>query len=181
MNITNDILIKNDTFFIRGLTKNDSPLYKQIWLEENPASTLIKDFPEIFEKTYWPEINKSKDEVFMVFDTENNLIGKLELQHKDDEEFGIYILKKFQNKGLGKNIIKEFFKWLRNERNIKELVIRIDPENKRSQHIFTQLGATFLYQKAGLSETIKEFMVSEGKMTDDELDAIGPYFYKITL
>lgn len=111
----------------------------------------------------------------------NEFCGEVVLQHSSEyrNELGITLLKAHQNKGIGTGSIVGFCNWLNKEKALNEIIVRIDPENKRSQHVFEKLGAEFICQKSGLSKAMENFLRHSDENID--LDAIGPYFYKLDI
>lgn len=89
------------------------------------------------------------------------------------------LLEKHQNQGIGTEAIIGFGRWLHEVKGLSEIIACVDPENKRSQHVLEKLGAIFTGQKSGLSKSVEDFLCRFDENLD--LDAIGSYFYKLSL
>ena len=174
-------MIETQKLYIRSFTEADKEYFRQLCNEDSKLGKLLKELPDGFDIIYWKSILESKDEIFLIFDKNTNTFyGKIELQHfSPTKELGIALLKDHQNKGIGTEAIIGFCDWLYTNKKLSELNIRIDPENKRSQHIFKKLGAEFIGQKSGLTQAEEQMLLYSNSNLD--LDSIGPYFYKLGL
>ena len=146
-------MISTENLYMRLLKDTDFEYCKLLCVEDPQLGVIYKLNPEIFEKTYIEDKKTSCDEIYLVFEKESNeFCGEVVLQHSSEyrNELGITLLNAHQNKGIGTEVIIGFCKWLNDVKGLSEITVRIDPENKRSQHVFKKLGAEFICQKSGL-------------------------------
>ena len=172
--------IETNRLYMRKNTEEDYKYYKMLYgNENNPINKVYKNDPELLEKSLYNTFTKCKDEVFLVFKKDtDDFCGRLELRDMDDgKELGVDFLEEHQNKGFGTESIIAFSNWLYKSRNYSELIIRIDPVNKRSQHVFKKLGAILLGQKSSFPSELAEQM----RKFDPEWDSYAPYYYKLPL
>ena len=172
--------IETKRLYIRKNTENDYQYYKMLYAgENNPINKFYKNDPELLEKSCYNTFVKCKDEVFLVFQKDtDDFCGRLELRDLDDDkELGVDFLEEHQNKGFGTESIIAFCNWLHKNRNYSELIIRIDPANERSQHVFKKLGVILLGQKSAFPTELAEQM----RKFDPDWDSYAPYYYKLPL
>jgi RimJ/RimL family protein N-acetyltransferase len=176
--------INTARLYMRERTEDDWKYLERLYAADKMLAALYKGNPEEVEKSYRNVIKKSSSEVWLIFlkDT-NEFCGEIELQHtyENDNELGVDLLSDYQNIGIGTESIIAFTNWLHLNKRLTKIAIRIDPDNKRSQHVFKKLGAVFIGQKSGFSKELQKVFQNSNEFKDIDFDSIGPYFYELSL
>ena len=88
-----------------------------------------------------------KNKYFSIFEKNTDeYIGYICLQVVETEicnELGIAIKEEYQKHGIASEIIPVFLNWINHQYDIQTVVIRVEPDNIHSQHLFEKLGAIF--------------------------------------
>lgn len=131
----------------RSAKEND---YKFLW---NLHKVTMKEYVEEtwgwdqeFQRSYFDDHFDSK--TIQIVEVENNDIGAIEVQIKEDEIYisNMKIVPKLQNKGIGGTILKKIIQSsLKQQKPIRLQVLKVNP----AQNLYRRLG----FEVAGKTET----------------------------
>lgn len=130
-----------------------------------------KSLLPIVQSAVRKEYIESGDEQFSIIRNSDEMYcGNISLRQDENGlyELGIAIVDVFQNQGFGTEALRQFCDYCYRERGIQRLLVRIDPDNSRSIHVFEKLGAVFLKKKA--SYILKRTYEQLGKPLPEDLD-----------
>lgn len=141
----------------------------------------LQDHPDSFGTTYEEEIKKEKfkfDEYITQNDSQSFLMGAFKAnncigicgfireQGKRTYHRGhlvqIYVLKEYQGKGIGKELISQTIKEAFDKLNVEQILLGVITDNNQATTVYEKLG----FKEYGL---IKEFLKLENKYLDKRL------------
>lgn len=131
-------------------------------------------------------LDEGDSEFFSIFIKETSTYcGNISLQTgptSGNPEIGIALLEDYQNQGIGTAAIVLFCDYCYTHRGITKLEVRIDPENKRSIHVFEKLGAIFRKKQADYISLLEELCGKIGEPLPNNLDDnLGSLHYDLEL
>lgn len=128
--------------FIRPYEESDFEDFL-ILQQESPFMHLMEQ--DLVRQSVRKTLDERNYECHSVFEKDTmQYCGNIELHLDTDEpypELGITLLSKQQNRGIGSSALRNFCNECLFPRGIKALLIRIEPGNSRSKHLFEKLGA----------------------------------------
>lgn len=96
------------------------------------------------EKIYQSIKKEDTSKSWIAKNKENKIVGCLGCSKNIEKKvggFAIYVLPKYQNKGIGSEMLKEGLKWLSND--MKEISIGVEKFNKNAIELYKKLGFKF--------------------------------------
>lgn len=152
-----------DGFYLRKAVTEDSK--KVFELSNDPAvrkQSINKNQISWDEHSNWfqNKINDKNYLFFLAFDKEDNFIGQIRFQIKDNSAtVSISITKEFRGKGLSKKIIKAGCTKLFNEYSTKVIIAYILPDNQASINGFKSAGFTYSGEEIINNEKFLKFIL----------------------
>lgn len=168
---------------IRAFSNNDFESYCRLQLENCWfQSASLDSIRTAVRKT----LDEGNSEFFSIFiKGTSTYCGNISLHVgpiSGNPEIGIRLLENCQNRGIGTAAIALFCKYCYTHRGITKLEIRIDPENRRSIHVFEKLGAKFRTTQADHISILEDLYRKVGTPLPDNLDdTIGSLHYDLEL
>ena len=144
---------------IKKLTKKDSIILSSLLFNED------KKYVEYFspfknKEDFMETILSSVKDCFYSIKLDENIIGYISLRGLDEgydnPRFGIFILKKYSQKGYGYTASKLVLDLCKREDNFKYVDLKVNPKNKNAIALYTSLG--FLFQR---KEGFENLMILE--------------------
>lgn len=117
---------------IRKVRKRDLPYLRQIFLSvrqetftwENPKSFLADDFDK-----------ETDGESIIVFVSDNSIVGFISVWEPDNFVHHLYVLPEYQNKGIGKRLLKTALTKLK-----KPITLKCITKNLEALNFYKRLG-----------------------------------------
>ena len=173
-------MIESETLFIRPYSEEDFEVFIGL-MKEDP---ILGKFDEAILRSSAHDTANSRadDEYSIIEKVSGDYCGYISLMNSAENEYpevGITLLESKQNRGIGSEALRLFFEYCRDKLKIDTLLVRIDPENARSIHVFEKLGAEFIGKKN--LPIIEKLYKEMGECPPDDLDASGANTYYLKL
>lgn len=169
-----------EDIFVKPYSEDDLDEYLSMLLEEDIYQKY--DFEQIKRITKELMTDNSRTINYSVFIIPNMIYcGNIELQKCDDGySLGIKLKKQYRNRGIGKSAIIYFCNEICIAKGIESLIIRIQPDNLRSKHVFEKLGARFSERKLS-PEFEKLYKETNRSITEETIIQLGAVHYILEL
>jgi len=163
-------LRNGDSIILRQLSKED---LDDIWnifnevVEEKQYIPVINPVTSRFEKENWYFHQKDEDNIVIVAETENYIVGQCMIEHTCWDaashvgELGIIISGKYRNIGLGEYLILEALKAAQ-DKAFEKVCLSCFHTNIRALNLYKRIG----FRKVGLRE--RQFKI-DGRIFDEIL------------
>ncbi len=98
------------------------------------------------EKKWIKSYKDNPTSLLLVAECDNQIIGNLDFKCKPQlkqshvGEFGIGVLKKYRNKGIGGFLLKELIDWTKSNGSIEKLILQVFANNDRAIHLYKKFG-----------------------------------------
>lgn len=133
--------IRTDRFILQRMEEKEYLEFYQL------LDGVQADNPPYYVKKAVIECMMLENKYFSIFlKASGEYLGYICLQIIENDicnELGIAIREAYQNRGVATEIIPAFLNWIYNNYDIQTVIVRIEPDNTHSQHLFEKLGATF--------------------------------------
>ena len=145
---------------IEKITKKDTSILSRLLFNEDKK--YVEYFSPFNNKEHFMEtILSSVNDSFYSIKLEKNIIGYISLRGLDEgydnPRFGIFILKKYSQKGYGYTASKLVLDLCRGEDKFKYVDLKVNPKNKNAIALYTSLGFHFKRKEGSENLMILEF------------------------
>jgi RimJ/RimL family protein N-acetyltransferase len=185
MNVTSlfpstGIFAENDTLKLCRIKESEYEYYEKLE-RENAINPIMFDRFDVMSEL-WADFNKDTVLVCSIIrKSDNNFCGYCEIKNINDDppEFGIEILKSYQNKGIGFTSLNLLMSEFTKKTGAKCYRSRVDSDNYASQRVMEKLGAVpngisaFLLKT---SEQQERFEQENLNLIDDKLREVACKF-----
>lgn len=145
MKIKGDMFAEDKEYRICGFHSEDRAHYEKLWGEIPVNANTDEEMDKKMLEQSWWHIFDDEDmcKYKIVEKATSSFVGSIEIRDLDEEapELGIQLLKKYQGRGIGTNVMGLFLRTLGKLLPGTEYTVKIRSDNEVSQHMFQKLGA----------------------------------------
>ena len=137
----NGFFAENEKFILQAPSEKYKEDYLSLCLETSIMPNAYKE--ENFRELSWKDVYGEDLYLFIIDKNTGEFCGNLMLKHleEDTPEIGIDLLKRFQNQGIGYQMVKLLMETANRIQPVKYFLVRIYSDNLRSQNLFRKFGA----------------------------------------
>ena len=146
------VFAENETYKIRRLKDSDRTALFLLLRETSPIGQVFEI--EGVEDIYWEMINTSDSSITyaVIKQTDQTFLGQIVLKsHPEDDaiEAGLDIMQKFQNHGIGSEVLKLVIGTLQKRFPETGIIAKAYSDNERSIHLIRILGSVKVAEEPG--------------------------------
>ena len=146
------VFAENETYKIRRLKDSDRTSLFSLLRETSPIGQVFEI--EGVEDLYWEMINASDSSITyaVIRQTDQSFLGQIVLKsHPEDDaiEAGLDIMQKFQNHGIGSEVLKLVIGTLQKRFPETGIIAKAYSDNERSIHLIRILGGVKVAEEPG--------------------------------
>ena len=146
------VFAKNGTYKIRTLKDTDRTALFSLLRETSPIGQVFEI--EGVEDLYWEMINASDNSITyaVIRQTDQSFLGQVVLKSHPEEnaiETGLDIMQKFQNHGIGSEVLKLVIGTLQKRFPETGIIAKAYSDNERSIHLIRILGGVKVAEEPG--------------------------------
>ena len=146
------VFAENETYKIRRLKDSDRTALFLLLRETSPIGQVFEI--EGVEDIYWEMINTSDSSITyaVIKQTDQTFLGQIVLKsHPEDDaiEAGLDIMQKFQNHGIGSEVLKLVIGTLQKRFPETGIIAKAYSDNERSIHLIRILGGVKVAEEPG--------------------------------
>ncbi len=146
------VFAENETYKIRRLKDSDRTALFLLLRETSPIGQVFEI--EGVEDIYWEMINTSDSSITyaVIKQTDQTFLGQIVLKsHPEDDaiEAGLDIMQKFQNHGIGSEVLKLEIGVLQKQFPETRIIAKAYSDNERSIHLIRKLGGVKIAEEPG--------------------------------
>lgn len=146
------VFAENETYKIRRLKDSDRTSLFSLLRETSPIGQVFEI--EGVEDLYWEMINASDSSITyaVIRQTDQSFLGQIVLKsHPEDDaiEAGLDIMQKFQNHGIGSEVLKLVIGTLQKRFPETGIIAKAYSDNERSIHLIRILGSVKVAEEPG--------------------------------
>jgi len=132
---------------IEEITKKDLNILANLLFNENKK--YVKYFsPYINKDSFINAVLSTNKDSFYSIKLDEKIIGYISLRGLDEgydnPRFGIFILKKYSNKGYGYEASKFVLNLCKEKNNFEYVDLKVNPKNKKAIKLYNSLGFNYL-------------------------------------
>ena len=146
------VFAENETYKIRRLKDSDRTSFFSLLRETSPIGQVFEI--EGVEDLYWEMINASDNSITyaVIRQTDQSFLGQVVLKSHPEEnaiETGLDITQKFQNQGIGSEVLKLEIGVLQKKFPETRIIAKAYSDNERSIHLIRKLGGIKVSEEPG--------------------------------